>query len=387
VRRSDEVLLVAGMARREVSRRPGAWVSTLLTGTLFAGLLLLVGMASGALQAVAENRVYLIAVGGDLEGGRTLLADLAASDRYRFVERADPQVEVTEKRAAAGLILPPGADAALADGEPVELFLSYRAAQASSTEALILMQDQIQRVELAAFGVDPDDAHLRLDVTSVLRDERIGRVQISRQIGAVAALLCLGVVSSVAGVFGATREHRALEPLLALPLARRSLSAGVAVGVAPIAGLQVMAGVVLLVLAAAVPISSFAQPIGTLAAMLAGGIPAAMLLTAVACAMGSVAGSLGTGTDDAVSLGDLLALPFVVAGILLFTQQDVAASLWACAVPIYGQALLVREAVAGTASAAQVVVAATSAAVTATVLVRIAGHLIDNERRLLRATR
>jgi len=381
------VLLVAGLARREVSRRPGAWVSTLLTGALFAGLLLLVGVASGALQGLAEDREYLIAIGGDLDGGRQLLADLDASDRLRFVERADPQAEVTAKKAAAGLVLPPGVDAEIAARRSVELELSSRSAQASSTEALTLLQDQLQRVELATLGADPEAGRLQFEVTSVLRDERIGRVQISRQIGAVAALLCLGVVSAVAGVFGASREHRALEPLLALPLARRSLSAGVAAGVAPVAGLQVMAGVTLLILAAAVPASSFAQPFSTIVAMLIAGIPAAMVLTAVACAVGSVAGSLGTGTDDAVSLGDLLALPFVIAGILLFTQQDVAATLWACAVPIYGQALLVREAVAGTASVAEVIVAVSSAVATVLVLVEIAGRLIGDERRLLRATR
>lgn len=383
-----EVVLLAGVARREVSRRPGAWLATALTGAMFAGLLLMVGVVSDRVQDRAEDRSFKVAVGGDVDGATELIDRLEADDRIVVAFDDDPVAMVTEQRASAGLVLPEGVDGAVAAGEPVELFLSYRSGNAVSFEALTTMLAVVQQVEVDVLtaGVEVPPPTLTVSVDSLLRDERVGRIQLARQVGAVAALLCLGVVTAVAGVLGAAREHRALEPMLVLPLRRRSVAAGVALGTLPVASLQVLAGVVLLVLTAAVPSSTYHQPPAVLGAMVVGGALASLLLTVVACAVGAVAGALGTGTDDAVSLGDLLALPFVVVGIALFAGGGMEASAGLCLVPGLGQALLVREAVAGTADPAEVAAAATSAVLTALALVALAGRFLGDERRLLRAT-
>lgn len=383
-----EVALVAGLARREVGRRPGAWLATALTGALFAGLLLMVGVVSDRVQERAEDRSFKVAVGGDVEGGAGLIHRLEADERLTVVLDEDPFGMVTGQRASAGLVLPDGVDAEVAAGRPVELFVSYRSGSPVSFEALTTVLATVQEVEIDVLteGIDVGPPALSLSVESLLRDERVGRVQLARQVGAVAALLCLGVVTAVAGVLGAARERRALEPLLVLPLRRRSLTAGVALGTLPVASLQVLAGVGLLVLTAAVPSSTYHQPWSVLVEMLVAGSAASLLLAVLACSVGAVAGSLGTGTDDAVSLGDLLSLPFVVVGIVLFARQGIEATPLLCAVPGLGQALLVREAVAGTVDPGEVVAAAASALVSAGALVALAGRLIDDERRLLRAT-
>ena len=383
-----EVALVAGLARREVGRRPGAWVATVLTGALFAGLLLLVGFVSGRVQDRAEDRSFRIGLSGDVAGAQGLLDELDASDRLALRDEDDPVDAVTRREASAGLIVPPGVDDDLAAGRPVELFVSYRAGDPLSFEALTTLLARVQEIEVSVLTQGrPVPPTLTAELDPVLRDERVGRVQLGRQVGAVAALLCLGVVSAVAAVFGAARERRALEPLLVLPLRRRSVAAGVAAGTLPVASLQVLAGIALLVATAAVPASTFHQPPDVLLALFVGGAAASLLLAVLACALGAVAGSLGTGTDDAVSMGDLLALPFVVVGIVLFARQGLEATPLLCAVPGLGQALVVREAVAGTLDPIEVVAAVASTVVTTWGLVVIAGRLLGDEQRLLRATR
>lgn len=382
-----EVALVAGASLRESRRRPGAWTASALIGVLFAGLLLMVGLVSDRVQDVAEQQVLIVAVGGDLEGGARVL-ELLEDDRLALRPSDDPEGDVVERRAAASVVLPADADAKVAAGEPVEVAISYRATQAGSEEAQLVLLRRLQVAEVEVLtGGDVPESPFVLDVAPVLRDEQVGRVRLARQVGAVAALLCLGVVTAVAGSLGGAREQRTLEPLLVLPLHRSSLAAGVTLGSLPLASLQVIAGVLLLVLTAAVPASASRQSGSVVAAMAVAGAVGCLPLAALACATGVVAGSLGTGTDDAVSLGDLLALPFVGVGILLFAVPAWAPPLAAWAVPGIGQALLVRDAVAGTVGAAEAALAVASALVGAAALVVLAGRLVGGERRILRATR
>jgi ABC-type Na+ efflux pump permease subunit len=399
------VALVAGLARREVFRRPGAWFATLLTGVLFAGLLLLVGVVTDRVQERAEDRSFRIAVGGDLDGAADFLARLEQDERLVLRDDDDPFDEVVGQRAAVGLVVPEGLDAAVADGRTVELALSYRTTSAVSTEALTTLLVDVQQLDTEALletravaAPSADTAATRseggggggpltLAVESVVDDARVARIRLSREIGAVSALLCLGLVTSVAGVLGAARERRAVEPLLVLPLRRSSLTTGMALGTLPMGALQIVAGIALLVATAAVPGSTARQEVAVLAAMFVGGLAAAFPLALLGCACGSLAGAMGTGTDDAVGLGDLLSVPFVVTGLALFATGGVPGSVALCSVPILGQALLVREAVAGTASVAQATAAVVSALVTSGVLLAAAGRLVGDERRLLRATR
>lgn len=387
---TTEARLVAGLVFRDLLRRPGGWVATILTGVLFALLVAAVGLADSRLQDRAEDRSYRVSIGGDLDGAVQLIAQL---QNPRLVLRPSTTVsaDVTESRATLGIVFPPGADERLAAGQEVELEVSYRRSQPNSVEAFTTIGVRLQEIELqdlaAANGVDLDTSGgPAITVTELPRDAQINRLQLARQLAPIAALLCIGVVTSVAAVLGSVRERRAIEPLLVLPLRRRSLALGMALGSFPLACLQVLAAVVLLVSTAAIPGNANQQPLGSLLAMYAGGVVAALLLALVATGFGCFAGALGTGGDDAVGLGDLLSVIFVVAGVIAFAAPTIDA-LGLYAIPVLGQVLLLRDLVAGRYDAPAILLAVASATVTFAVLVRWSGRLLGDQQRVLRAIR
>jgi hypothetical protein len=169
-------------------------------------------------------------------------------------------------------------------------------------------------------------------------------------------------------------------------LRRRAIALGIGVGAFPLACLQVVAAVILLVSTAAIPGSAIHQSLGVLAAMYVAGIASALVLALVATGFGCLAGALGTGGDDAVSLGDLLSVAFVVAGVIAFAAPTIDA-LALYAVPVLGQVLLMRDLVAGRHDPLAIAIAVTSALVTFLVLVRWSGRLIGDQQRVLRAIR
>lgn len=385
-----EARLVAGLVFRDLLRRPGGWVATILTGVLFALLVAAVGLADARVQDRAERRTFRVSIGGDLAGAEQLIARL---EDPRLVLRPSETVaaDVTGSVSSAGIVFPPGADVRLADGQEVDLEVSYRQSQPNSVEAFTTIGVRLQEIELqdlaAANGVDLDTGGgPAITVTELPRDAAINRLQLARQLAPIAALLCIGVVTSVASVLGSVRERRAIEPLLVLPLRRRSLALGMALGSFPLACLQVLAAVVLLVSTAAIPSSANQQPLGALLAMYAGGVLAALVLALVATGFGCLAGALGTGGDDAVGLGDLLSVIFVVAGVIAFAAPTIdAPGLYA--VPVLGQVLLLRDLVAGRYDPLAILLALTSAAAVFAVLVRWSGRLLGDQQRVLRAIR
>lgn len=383
--------LVAGVTFRDLLRRPGGWVATLLTGMLFALLIGALGLTNERGQDRIEQRSFSVAVGGDVAGAAGLLKQLE-SPRLAFRTVADVPDEVTASRASSGIVLPEGVDRRLAAGEQVELQMFYRASQNVSVESFNTVGTRLQEVELSRLATtNGHDVAIGggpvVDVQELPRDERITRIQLARQLAPIAALLCIGVVTSVASVFGAARERRSIEPLLVLPMRRQAIALGIALGAYPLACLQVLAAVVLLVLTAALPASTNHQSPATLAVMLVAGTFASLLLASVGTALGCVAGSLGTGGDDAVSLGDLVAVLFVAAGVLVFVAPTIGDNPLFDAVPVLGQVLVMRDLVGGTAQPLGVVLAVISAAAVFALAVRFAGHCLADEDRLARAIR
>jgi len=385
-----EATLVARLVFGDLLRRPGGWVATVLTGVLFALLVAAVGLADGRQQDRLEDRSYKVAIGGDVEGAQETL-DRLADPRLVFEPSGTVADDVIEVRASAGIVFPPDTDARLARDEEVDFEVYYRQSQPSSVEAFSTIGVRLQELELedlaAARGVDLDlGGRAEITVTELPRDAEINRLQLARQLAPIAALLCIGVVTSVASVLGAARERRAIEPLLVLPLERRSIALGVGLGAFPLACLQVVAAVVLLVSTAAIPGSAIRQPLDSLVAMYVAGIAAALVLALVATGFGCLAGALGTGGDDAVSLGDLLSVAFVVAGVIAFAAPTIDATVL-YATPVLGQVLLMRDLVAGRADPVTVALAVASALITFTVLVRWSGRLLGDQQRVLRAIR
>lgn len=385
-----EARLVSRLVFDDLLRRPGGWIATVLTGLLFALLVAAVGLADARTQDRLDGRSFLVAIGGDLEGARATLARL--EDPRLVFEPSDTVADdVIESRASAGIVFPPDTDGRLDRDETVDLELYYRQSQPNSVEAFSTVGVLLQELELAdlaaASGVDLDlGGRAEVTVTELPRDAEINRLQLARQLAPIAALLCIGVVTSVASVLGSARERRAIEPLLVLPLRRRSIALGVGLGAFPLACLQVVAAVVLLVSTAAIPASAIHQPLGSLLAMYVAGTAAALVLALVATGFGCLAGALGTGGDDAVSLGDLLSVAFVVAGVIAFAAPTIDATIL-YAVPVLGQVLLMRDLVAGHVDPVTISIAVASALVTFSVLVRWSGRLLGDQQRVLRAIR
>ncbi len=386
---------VARMTAIDLLRRPGTWTVTLLTGVLFAVLFAGVGVTTSATQDRAERITFSIAVDGDVRGATKFFAELS-SDRL-VVRVADDAAEwVTSSRATAGLTLPEGLDDRIARGELTEMRVYYRAANNGSQEALNLLLIRLQGIELktsvdgtdrAPAGLDPLPTPIDTLVREVKQDPRVNRNQLASALAAMACILCLGTVSSVTGAFGRSQEQRTLEPMLLLPLPRRRLAAALAVGVFPVAVLQLIVAQGLILLTTALPVEGLQQPLGEVARMALLGVGAAVALGALATGCGCLAGSVGVGTDDAVGLGDFFAIPFIVVGVVFFLQPDLPATFATAMVPIMGPALALRDGVRGTLSLTFATVALLATVAWVTLAIHFAGNRIASERRLLRATR
>ena len=240
--------LVAGITFRDLLRRPGGWVATLLTAGLFALLVGSVGLSNDRVQDRAEARSFRVVVGGDLEGAAKV-RDLLKTPRLNLEPAEDVAAEVTASRASAGIWFPEDTDRHLDAGDPVEVKLYTRQSAAISVEAGNTIGVRLQEIELIRLadasgtqistGGGPD-----VMVVELPRDERLNRIQLARQLAPIAALLCIGAVTSVAAVLGSAREKRSIEPLLVLPLHRRSIALGIALGAYPLAALQIIAAVI-----------------------------------------------------------------------------------------------------------------------------------------------
>ena len=390
LRERAEARLVAGLVFGDLLRRPGGWIATVLTGVLFALLVAAVGLADARTQDRLDGRSFKVAVGGDLDGAAGTLERLA-DPRLVFEPTGSVSDDVIEARASVGIVFPEDTDVRLAGNEEVDLEVVFRQSQPVSVEAFSTLGVRLQEIELedlaATRGIDLDlSGRTDITITELPRDAAINRLQLARQLAPIAALLCIGVVTSVASVLGSARERRAIEPLLVLPLRRSAIAMGIGIGAFPLACLQVVAAVILLVSTAAIPGSAIHQSLGVLVAMYVAGIVSALVLALVATGFGCLAGALGTGGDDAVSLGDLLSVAFVVAGVLAFSAPTIDA-LALYGVPVLGQVLLMRDLVAGRYDPPAIAIAVTSALVTVLVLVRWSGRLIGDQQRVLRAIR
>jgi len=386
---------VARMTAIDLLRRPGTWSVTLLTGILFAVLFAGMGISTSNTQERAERITFAIAADGDLAGAAKFLKDLP-SDRLVIRVADDASEWVTSSRATAGLTLPEGLDGRIARGELTEVRVYYRAANNGSQEALNLLLIRFQSIELATPvdgtgtpppGLDRLPSPVDTLVREVKQDPRVNRNQLASALAAMACILCLGTVSSVTGAFGRSQEQRTLEPMLLLPLPRRRLAAALAVGVFPVAVLQLIVALGLVLLATALPVEGLQQPLDEVARMALLGVGASVVLGALATGCGCLAGCVGVGTDDAVGLGDFFAIPFILVGVVFFLRPDLPATFGTAWVPILGPALALRDAVRGSLSLTFAGVALVATTGWVAMAIHFAGNRIASERRLLRATR
>jgi ABC-type Na+ efflux pump permease subunit len=173
--------------------------------------------------------------------------------------------------------------------------------------------------------------------------------------------------------------------LLVLPFRRDALAAGTVAGVVPVSVLQLVAAVALIVLATSLPLSGLNQSFGDVAWMLVVALPPAFLLGVLAAAIGCLAGVIGAGSEDAVSIGDLLGVPFVGVAAAFFLAPEAVTGPIAWLAPIVGPVTAIRDGITGALEPVEAVAVTLSSVVWIGLVVWLAATRIADERRVLRA--
>ena len=382
--------LVAGVVARNLGRRRATWSTTLLTGIVVAVLVVGSAFVTTRVRQRIEVRPYGVAVAGDVAGAEAFLTAMDGP-LLVFSTVDDANTEVAASESAAGLVLPDDLDGRIARGEDPEISVFYRSRSeqsvAARNELLLALQGQQRQVvldDLSSAGVDPPKP-TTFTFAEVTMDAAGNRLSLAPMLAALAALLCLGVVTSAAAAAGGGRDDRSIEGTLVLPLRRGALTVGTVAGVVPVAGLGLLAAVALLCVASALPLAGLHQGGGDVARLLAVCLPGALLLTVLAAAVGTLAGVLGAGSEDAVSIGDLLSVPFVAVAALYFLAPDAVSGPVAWVLPILGPVTAMRDGVLGTLTVVEAVVVVLSGVGWIAAVVALATARIADERRVLRA--
>lgn len=378
----------AGLSFRLARREPSSFVVAVGGAIVIAGLFLGLGLITSQTNDRAAGRSFRVAVAEDQQGADDFLDALDADERLVVTRVADPADAVIDSRAAIGLTLPTDLDVRVAEGADLDLRVLVRERQDVSLDAfgeLWAAVDAIQADRLLTEGATPS----RVTVTEVevSEDERANQVRLAQALAAMVCFLCVRLVGTTSSVLGRAGEARANEVLLLLPLDRRALAAGIAAGTTPLHVVHLMLALGIVLGASMLPIATLDLAPSTVAAMVPLAVAGTVLLGLLAAAIGVVAGSLGAGGEDTVSVGDLLALPFVaVAVLLLLVSADVSASLPAFAVPVLGQALVVRNGVVGSLTAAELGVATLATVVVVWCCATAAARAMGRERKVVRVT-
>lgn len=370
--------LLAGLTFRDLRRNVGAWRLPMVSAALFAVLFLTGAVVATALQDRAQDLTFRTALDGDRAGAEDLVAALAAAPHLTPGEVVDAADSVARRKAAAGLTLPPGLDAEVAAGAAVTLPLHQRPDSTSSREGAGWLTLALHE----ALGTGDLPVVRELDVAD---DPDANRERFAGSLAGLTAFLALGVVTSVSSVLGGTRERRGADALLVLPVPRPAVAAGAALGALPMGAAYIATGLTLLLGASLLPLPTLDLSAGAMAGAVPLVVVGAALLAGLAAALGAVGGALGGGSDDAMSLGDLLAMPLAAVGVLLVLVPDLSAGPLTALVPGVGPVLVVRDAVAGRPEPLVVAVAALATVGWSAALLTVAGRLLRSERNIRRA--
>ncbi len=373
----DGTTVVASITLRDLKRNRGAWRLPAVSAALFA--LLFVGSAAitAAFQARAEDMRYLTALDGDVEGARVSAAGLAGSERLSLVIRPDAVESVSRSETATGLRFPQDLDGALADGTVATLVI-YQRPEGDTTRSARAW------LEVAIHELATGPANLSVVALDVSDDAGANRARYAGTLAGFSAFLVLGVVTSVASVLGGTRERRGAEALLVLPVSRTAIAAGAALGAVPMGLVYVGTGLLLLLGAAMVPLPTLAIPAGAVLGAVPGVILGAALLVGLGAGIGAVSGALGGGSDDAMSFGDLLAMPVAAVGVTLVVVPDLSFTGLSALTPGVGAALVVRDAMGGTLDPTLAGVTALAGVGWAALAIHGAGRLLEREANVRR---
>jgi hypothetical protein len=368
---------VAGLTVADLSRNVGAWRLPLLTSGLLALVFLSSAALTGEIRDRAASATFRIAVDGDLDGGASLLDGLDGGDLV--IEAADDAAGmVTGDEVTASLTLPVDADALLESGEPVELTIARRETQHNSVNGSNRL---IARLHVL---LGTPNRSLFTDEVDISEDAEASRDRFARSVGGFSAFLLLGVVTATAGVLGRTRERRGAEPLLVLPVARRAITTGIALGAMPMAVAFVGTGMAVLLAASMLPLATLGQPAAVLVAALPDVAVATVVLAALGAALGVTAGAAGGGSDDSIGLGDLLTMPVLGLGLALLALPDLPTNAVTLSVPGLGPMLVLRDALLDQGSLVATLWACTATLLSSAALVAAGALALRGERNVRR---
>ncbi|MBI2704626.1 MAG: ABC transporter permease subunit [Actinobacteria bacterium] len=334
---------------------------------------------------------YVVAVQGDLDGGRRTL-DQLSPDRLRFVKSDDATLDAA-RIADVGMLVPDGLDERVARGQPasVVLFETALAAESRSAAAHVragfgqLHQNAV--VEATRERQTQGTATLiTLDVVNVERSTQSTQLQAAGLVTAIALLQAAMLVSTTATRLQSRHNRGLLAAQLLLPFERWRLALGK--GLAELT-LGIATAVPVLVLTMGVAAWTTQSRDGLAAALIAmvALLACFLSLALVMAAIGLLVGTISR-TQEQVSLASaaVVVLAAIIASraALAGLPPTLTATRF---VPILGIVQSTRGFLLGApADLAWMLVGVASTLSLAALLVRWAGRAFDAERLVLRGS-
>ncbi|HEX7166718.1 MAG TPA: ABC transporter permease subunit [Acidimicrobiales bacterium] len=394
IRAARRIWLVARHDLLDLARQRGTWLSLLMFPVINVSLLVLVpGFLSEREQNQQDTVRYVVAAEGETADVASL-RPLLEGARFTVQESEDATAAVKSRDAHVGLVLEPGAAAAL-EGEGQAkakvIALSTRRSANLAFGRLVGVLDAL-RTSVARERIDDRNLPARvarpLDVTPVdLADTRRGaQLQFSLLLPLLMLLPLTGAVAIAAQRISGGKDQRVIEPLLVLPVSRTTVLAGKAVSGLVLGAVTLPAVVLPLFIGRVFPVGgsgrTVALGIDTIAAVTA----IAVLLLAFLVALGSFAGAASRTSTEMASMLPFVTMPVILLAVSLQFFAGVRTTIAFALLPAVGPALLVRDVGAGIVAGVPAVVVALATIAWTVVLLVLAGRFLERERSVLRPT-
>lgn len=389
---------IAGLDLRDLARQRGTWMSLLLFPVINVVLIVIVpGVLTQREQRQQVAAHYVVAVQGDAADVAALRPVLAPK-LLDVASSKDAARDVRTKTAHVGLVVPAGAGVALRDGAVEALTearlqaitLSTRKASRAAVGRLITTiedhREQLAAANIARRGLPP--AVLRPIVVQnvdLAATDRGARLALARLLPILVLLPLSGSLGLAAQRVSGGKDQRVLEPLLVLPVSRSIVLAGKAISGYVLGMITLPAIALPLLLGRVVPVGGAGRHVSLAPGSVAAVVLVAALLLVLLVAVGACVGASARTSAEMGSLLPFLTFPIVLTALAL-NFIAVHTTLPFALVPVMGAALVARDIVAGTVSAAAVALMTLSTAVCATTLVIGASRFLERERSVLRAT-
>jgi ABC-type Na+ efflux pump permease subunit len=397
VRRTlSAVRAIAGNDLRDLARQRATWVSLLIFPVVNIVLIVLLpgflGKQEQLHQRTAHYTVATEAAPADVAALRSLLAPA----RLRVVASPDASKAVRTKHAHAGLVVPTGAgltSLGTAQDDPVTLraiALSTRGASRAAVGRLVATieayRSSVTATGVAARGLPPRVARpITVRPVDLADTARGSRLSLAALLPVLLLFPLMGTIGLAAQRVSGGKDQRVLEPLLLLPVPRSVVLAGKAVSGYAISAVTVPAIALPLFMGRFIAIGDAGRRVALPPSTVLAVVVIAFVLLAFLVALGACLGAAARTSAEMGSLLPFLTFPIIVLALTI-NYLDLHTQALLAMVPVLGPTLVARDVVAGTAHAADAVVAVVATLLCAAALVAVSGPMLERERSVLRAT-